>query len=300
LLAALVGMMVVMGMIILIDTLDDSIRSPEQVTQRLGLPVLTVITHYTGEDGKPITEVQPRSMVSEAFRTLRTNIQYASVDSPVHTVMVTSANPNEGKTTVAVNLAVVLAQGGRKVTLVDADMRHPTIHKKFDNLNHVGLSTLFVQSLDSLDGSMQPTRIENLSIVTAGDLPPNPSELLGSHKMEQIINFIKESSDVIVLDTPPVMAVTDAMVLVPWVDGVLLVIESGQTRLNAARRTVEQLRRANANILGVVFNNLDLHDPRYGSQYYHYGKDGRHAISKYYFSETGEKKKKKSGSSKAD
>jgi capsular exopolysaccharide synthesis family protein len=281
LLAALVGALLVMGGIFAIDALDDSVRTPEEITRKLGLPVLAIISHFDNTAENPITEEKPRSPVSEAFRSLRTAVQYTGVDYPLKTILVTSAEPGEGKTTITVNLAIVFSQGGRRVTLVDADLRHPSIHKRLEYPNRYGLSSLFVNSSDNLDGSMQKTRIENLSIVTSGDIPPNPSELLGSQKMGKILTQLKDLSDVILLDSPPVTAVTDATVMVPLVDGVLLVVKPGATRFTSIRRTIEQLRRANANIIGVVFNDLNLRSSRYRYSYYYRGYYDRY-YNKYY------------------
>ncbi len=293
LLAVVVGMLAAMGVIFAIDALDDTIRTPEEVTQSLGLPILAVISHFTTEEGKPIVESQPRSPVSEAFRTLRTNLQYTGVDSPLRAILVTSTEPSEGKTTVTVNLAAVFAQGGLRVTLIDADMRHPSIHKRLGNRNKFGLSSLFVRQEENLDGSLQSTRLPNLSIITAGDIPPNPSELLASQKMGLILGRIKEVSDMVLLDSPPIMAVTDASVLVPIVDGVLIVVQPGVTRSTALRQTVEQLRRLNANILGIVFNNLDLRRSRYAYRYYYYRGYYHNKYHKYYAPESNEHPGKK-------
>jgi capsular exopolysaccharide synthesis family protein len=292
LLALLVGMLLAVGVVFAIDALDDTFRTPEEVTQRLKLPVLAVITHFTGSSTEQImVESQPRAPVSEAFRTLRTNVQYTSVDNPMHTLLVTSAEPGEGKTTVTVNLAAVFAQGGFRVTVVDADLRHPSVHKRLGSPNQAGLSSIFLSQAHSLNGSVQPTRMENLAIISAGDIPPNPSELLGSQKMGQILSWVKEVSDIILLDTPPVLAVTDATVLAPLVDGVLLVIEPGVTRVTAARQMVEQLQRVNANIIGVVFNNLNLRSGRYGYRYYYYrGYYRNQYYNKYYTKEVPAKK----------
>ena len=299
LLGALVGLLLAIGVVFLMDFFDDTLSSPDQITSKLGLPVLAVISHFNMEPGKPITESHPRSPVSEAFRTLRTNVQYTSVDRPLNTLLVTSADSSEGKTTVAVNLSVVLAQSGSRVTLIDADLRHPAIHKRLENPNRAGLSSLFILSDVSLDGSVQKTRIENLAVITSGDLPPNPSELLGSQKMGQILDQAKSFSDIVIIDTPPIMAVTDAAVLGAKVDGVLLVVEPGKTRLASARHTVEQLQRVGANLLGVVLNNLDMGSARYGYRYYYYKGYHYRYYNKYYIDEEGNRKPAKKSKGKA-
>jgi non-specific protein-tyrosine kinase len=209
---------------------------------------------------------------------LRTNIQFASVDYPLRAIMITSTSPSEGKTTIAANLGVVLAQGGRDVVLLDADLRRPRIHRVFGLANRKGLTSLFVQKVINLDGTVNKTKIPKLSVITSGNLPPNPSELLGSDKMLEIMSQVQHQADVVVLDTPPIMAVTDAAVLSRHVDGVLLVIKPGVTKLGATRQTVEQLRRIGANILGVVFNDVELKRSRYSyyysnNGYYYYYRD---------------------------
>jgi non-specific protein-tyrosine kinase len=269
-LAALVGLLLAAGIILAREALDDSLKTPEDVTRQLALPVLGVINHHATPDSSLITESQPRSPTAEAFRTLRTNVSYASVDRPLSTLMVTSAEPGEGKTTVISNLAVVMAQNGRNITLVDCDLRHPSVHKNFSLPNRQGITRLFFQSSDHLNNTFQATRIEKLTVLSTGQLPPNPAELLGSQRMQRIIGMIRERSDVVLIDTPPTLAVTDASVLAQAVDGVIFVIRPGKTHTSAARQAVEQLRRVNANLLGVVMNNLDLRGSRYGYRYRYY------------------------------
>ncbi len=245
--------------------------------------MLGVINHYQAKEGNLIAEEHPRSPTAEAFRTLRTNVSFASVDRPLTTILVTSAEPGEGKSTVAANLAVVLAQNGRRVTLMDCDLRHPTLHRRFGLNNRQGMSRLFSQPTERLNGSSQLTRIDKLSLIATGQLPPNPAELLGSQRMQTILQMAQEQSDVIVIDTPPTLAVTDASVLAPVVDGVILVVQPGKTHVSAARQTVEQLRRVNANLLGVVLNNLDVRSSRYSYRYPYYRNYS--AYQKYYGSD---------------
>ncbi len=289
LLAAIVGGMLAVGGIFLVEALDDTVKTPDDVTRVTGLPVLGVVAEHDTGKGDLITVSQPRSPVAEAFRSLRTNIQFASVDHPVQTLLVTSALPSEGKSTVAANLAVALAQSGKKVVLLEADLRRPSVHRYLKVPNRLGLSAMFVQTQVYLDGNLQGTRVPNLKVLTAGDLPPNPSELLGSERMYAIIRQVKEQADLLVLDTPPVMAVTDAVVLSPRVDGVLLVVKPGSTKLSALQTAIEQLQRVGAKVLGVVFNGVQLKGYRYryySSSYYYYG------YHEYYGSE-GKKKKKR-------
>ena len=268
LLAAVVGLLLAVGIAFLVEAMDDTIRNPGDVTHQLGLPVLGAIAKYDYEDDNPITTTQPRAPVAEAFRSLRTNIQFASVDTPLRSILVTSPSPADGKSTVAVNLGVVLAQSGRKVVILDADLHRPKIHKIIRLANRRGLSDLFVQNQVNLDGAVQKTEIQNYYALTSGSLPPNPSELLGSGKMVDIIHQLEDQAELVIIDTPPLLAVTDACVLAPRVDGVLLIIKPGVTKLAACKQAVEQLRHVGAKILGVVLNEIEIKRSRY--YYYHY------------------------------
>jgi non-specific protein-tyrosine kinase len=203
-----------------------------------------------------ITVANPRSPVSEAYRTLRTNLDFSSLDEPIKTMLVTSAGPEEGKSTVLANLAVTTAQMGRKVILVDCDLRRPTLHNVFDLKNDEGLTTIIVDDAAMESPPLQDTSVEGLQLVSSGPLPPNPSELLGSRRMEEIIAALLERADVVFFDAPPVVAVTDAAVLATKVDGVLLVINAGGTKRDYARAAKARLEKVNANLLGAVLNNV--------------------------------------------
>jgi capsular exopolysaccharide synthesis family protein len=286
-LACVVGFMLTVGLVFLIDALDDTLKKPEEIANQLGLPILGVIERHEVEEGSPITATLPRTPVSEAFRSLRTNIQFASVDKPIHTLLVTSPSPAEGKSTIAVNLGVVLAHSGRKVIVVDGDLRRPRVHKVLGITNKTGLSDLFVQDSIHLSGIIQETSIENLFALTTGELPPNPSELLGTEKLELILEKIKEEFDSVIVDSPPVMAVTDSAILSPKVDGVLLVVKPGVTQMAVAKQCVELLQRGGAKLLGVVLNEVNLQ----GSRYYYY-KGYYYASRNYYDDENHQRKTK--------
>lgn len=263
-----VGLLLAIGIVYLIEAWDDTLRSPDEIYKQLGLPILGIIGHHDIEADPLITVSQPRSPIAEAFRSLRTNIQFASVDFPINRLLVTSPSPSDGKTTVASNLAVVIAQSGRHVVLCEADLRRPRLHRIMRVSNRRGLSDLFVQSHTQLNGAIQKTDIQNLMTITSGSLPPNPSELLGSEKMADILSQIQEQASMIIVDTPPVLAVTDAAVLASRVDGVLLVVHPGYTKLDACKEAVEQMRRVGVNILGVVLNGVEFKRSRY--YYYQY------------------------------
>jgi polysaccharide biosynthesis transport protein len=291
-LASVVGVMLAVGVVFLIEALDDTLRTPDDVVRHLNLPVLGVIATHDVVDGKPVVAYRPRSPVAEAFRSLRTNLQFAMVDRPLETILITSPSPEEGKSTVATNLALVMAQSERKVALVDADMRRPSIHRLLGLPNRFGVSSLFVMNQVQLDGALRPSEIPNMFTMTSGKTPPNPAELLGSAKMGEILDQVKSLMDVVVIDIPPVLAVTDASVLAPRIDGVLLVLKPGSTKIAAARQAVEQLRRVGAHLLGVVLNEVSLTRSRYNYQYYK-GYQYYYAYPEYYASDGDEPKVKK-------
>lgn len=263
-LASVVGFMFVVGFIVLLEALDNTIKKPDQIVQHLQLPVLGTISGHNAEAGKPITVADPRSQVSESFRTLRTNIQFSNVDSFLGTLLVTSPMLGDGKSTVAANLGIVLAQNGQRVILLDADLRRPSLHKIFALRNRPGLSRLFVQPPLELEEAIQPTDIPGLSVIPAGYLPPNPLELVGSDKMGGVLRQALEKVDIVIIDAPPVTAVSDAAVLAKRVDGVLLVVSSGHTLLEAAKDAIEQLNRAGTKLIGVVMNDKKSKRMRYG------------------------------------
>ena len=278
LLAGLVGLMLTGGIAFLIEYLDDTLKTPEDVQRILGLPVIGYIAKmdYPDDSDAGIYVVrQPRSPVSEAFRSLRTNLEFSSVDKPLRTLMITSASPNEGKTTVAVNLAAIMAQGGKHVVLMDADLRKPQVHRFLGLPNRIGLSDLFREN--SLLHGLMPaeavsqkfTGMQNVSVITSGSLPPNPTELLGSARMDQILNELAQAAGIIILDSSPSL-VADIQVLAAKVDGVLLVVQPGHTQVLEARATLEQLNRAGARLVGVIFNRIPRDRPYYYGGYRHY------------------------------
>ena len=202
-----------------------------------------------------ITLTDPRSPAAEAYRTLRTNLTFfAALDRPVETLVVTSAAPDEGKSEVLANLAVTMAQGERRTILVDADLRRPGLHELFGVANDRGLTTMILEEEALDDPPLLDVGVENLLLVPSGPLPPNPADVLGSSKMEQVIDAFRKRADVILFDAPPVVAVTDAAVLGTKVDGVLLAVAAGRTRRDHAERAKELLERVNVRIIGAVLN----------------------------------------------
>ncbi len=284
-LGAVVGLMIGGGIVFLFEILDDSIKSPNEVIHRLKLPVLGYIGRMDGNQVYPITATEPRSPLAESFRSLRTNIQYASIDRQLFSLMVTSPAPRDGKSTIAANLGVVLAQNQYRVKLIDGDMRKPNLHNFFDLTNREGLTEALIKPEIYINRIFKDTNIENLAILPAGSLPPNPAELMGSEKMLKFLENLRPNTDIVIIDSPPIMAVTDPVVLATRVDGVLLVVRPGLTKLAAAIHAVEQLRQVGANVLGVILNDVEnkgaLYSQYYKDYYYPYGK---------YYSHSGDKK----------
>ena len=213
-----------------------------------------------------ITKLNPRSPISEQFRTIRTNLQFTAVDDTLETMLVTSAGPSEGKSFTIANLAIVFAQQEKKVLLVDADMRKPTVHYTFRIDNRRGLSSVLVGEYELNEAAIK-SDVPNLDILPSGPIPPNPSELLGSNKMRRLIDAAKDQYDLVIFDTPPVLAVTDAQLLANFVDGSLLVIRSKQTDQESAIKAKELLEPAKAKLLGAVLNDVQTSK----DQYYYYG-----------------------------
>lgn len=220
-----------------------------------------------------VTFAEPKHVVSEQFRTVRTNIEFAGAAlDKCQVVMFTSSAMSEGKSTVSANVAVIWAQAGKKVLLIDADLRRPTVQATFRKLNLAGVTTVLTGKTTA-EQVVEDTYVNNLSVITSGPVPPNPSELLNSKRMGQLIDWSRENFDIIVLDAPPVLAVSDVQVLVPKTDGVVVVANMGKTLKGDLRRTVEVLKLANAKILGSVERVKSKHsDMGYGYGY-GYGND---------------------------
>ena len=303
LLGALIGLGLGVAITFLKEYFDDSLKSPEEI-EKLGFNLLAAIPKIEVDEvekkaqkkweltdsgdarqieSRLITHFDPRSPVSEAYRTLRTNLQFSKIESSIKSILVTSSGPKEGKSTSIANLAITLAQMGSKVVLVDTDLRRPVIHSIFGHKKEEGLTNYMMDQIP-IEKVIKGTIIDNLKIITSGVLPPNPSELLGSKKMEDLIAYLKENFDLILFDSPPVIAVTDAAVLSTKVDCVFLVVSSGQTNKDAIARATTLLENVKARVLGVVLNNVD-YDNNYGSSYYQY--------YHYYYGAQSKRKKRK-------
>ena len=275
--AAALGFVLAAVAAYLLEYLDDTIKLPTEASRLTGLPTLTGVAGISAESPL-VTLHQARSPVAEAFRVLRTGIQFSSVDKSRRSLLVTSATPLDGKSTISANLAVVLAQAGHRVLLIDADLRRPTQQQIFDLPNQRGLTDLLLEfevngrSEESqllLDDLTQPTRVKGLSLLTSGRVPPNPSELLGSAKLRALTDLLLQQFDYVVFDSPPVLSVTDGVVLSTMVDGVILVLRAEKSRRGYTKQMVQTLRDVNANLIGTVLNGLKSRHEGYGSFYYY-------------------------------
>jgi len=267
-LGVLAGLILACGLAALLEYLDDTVKSPEEVEAAAGLTTLGGVARFhrprSPEGG--LIATRDRHPVAEAYRMLRTNVQFSTLEKPAQTLLVTSANPGEGKTTTVANLALVMAQTGKRVIAVDSDLRRPALHRFFGVGNGTGLTTLLLSGEPELDGCLKPTTFDNLWVLPSGPQPPNPSELLGSRRLESVLETLKQSADIIIMDSPPALAVADASILASRVDGTLLVVDSGRTRAGSLQRAKETLGRAKTNLLGAVLNKLTQR----GRDYYYY------------------------------
>ena len=279
------------GLAFLLEGMDNTVRTTEQAQIISGLPSLGMIplgskSTNTGNGSKRlsltssrevfelVTQVRPQSQMAESYRALRTSLLLSSLGAPPKVIMVTSARPQEGKTTTAINSAIVLAQKGVRVLLVDADLRRPSVHKTLGMGPRSGLSNVLTGNATLEQAIAVSPVLPNLFILPAGSPPPNPAELLASANMRDVLNELREQFDHVVIDTPPTLSVTDAVVLSPRVDAIILVIRSGQTTKQALRRARDILMQVNAHVTGVLLNAVDLTSPDY---YYYYEYQGKYS-----------------------
>lgn len=286
LLSMAIGLTIASGSAYLLEYLDDTLRSTDDIIRVLGLPVIGHLGKVEEEDESAIhVAAEPNSIVAEAYRALRSNIVFLSKGENLHTILVTSPDVAAGKTSVAVSLATVLAQGGKDVILVDADLRKRGFDRYLDTPDQVGFGEVLEGKL-SLDEVITPWKFKHLSVIAAGNLETNPADLMASHTMEELLKELGGKADLVIIDGPPIL-VTDAALLSSYVDGVLLVIRHGQTKRGEAKIGLEQLRRSGANIVGVVYNDL----PKSNLDYYmRYG-----TVSRYYFQASEESEGVKNG-----
>ncbi|NQT46447.1 MAG: polysaccharide biosynthesis tyrosine autokinase [Candidatus Omnitrophica bacterium] len=278
-LALMIGLIIGTSGAFFVEYLDNTIKTADDIEQFIGLPFLGYIPN-TGKEAKKgiqkdidlIAHNKPRSTITEAYRNIRTGVLFSVLDKPIKTILVTSGLPGEGKTTVSINLATVMAQAGDKVLLVETDMRKPRFHKTFNTIVKEGLSSVLVGEA-KLEDCIKATDVPNLFVLVSGLIPPNPSELLNSQKMREFLQGQKGSFDRLILDSPPILTVTDSAILANIVDGVIDVIQGGKTEAETVLRTKQKLTDARAHILGLVINNINIRREDYNYySYYYYGK----------------------------
>ena len=270
-LGALVGLVGGMGLAFLFENLDPTLHSADDLEAAANVPVLGSIPEFKtprrSRRGKIGLDLDARSPAAEAYRILRTSIFSVASDWPAKMLLITSAEPGAGKTTVLANLAVVMAQAGRRVVVVDSDLRHPCLHQVFDLPNELGLSNVDLD-LNRGDTALQETKIQGVRVLTSGPLPPDPAELLGSPETQRLIWQLATEADVVLLDSPPILPVADATVLAPILDGVLLVAARDQATGRRIQRALQEMDRVGAKTLGLVFNKAKAGDGDYYYPYY--------------------------------
>lgn len=261
LLGLLLGLMAGVGAVFFIEYLDDTVKGPEEAQRVIGAPILAIIPFIDSDEEQQsdlhaamITHLRPKSAIAEAFRSLRTSLHFSAINREKQVLIVTSTFPGEGKSTIAANLAITLSQTGARVLVIDGDMRRPSLHSKFKHSKVPGLSELLAGDVASAS-LLHDTGIPNLSLISAGTTPPNPAELLGSEKMAELLTALRAQYDHIIIDAPPVLAVTDAPLLTNRCDLVLVVLETERVPVKAARRMVEMLANVQAPVGGIVIND---------------------------------------------
>ena len=290
LLGLLAGILLAIGVAFFLEFIDDSLKTVDEVERYIQRPLYGIIPRIpettVDVDGTRstsanlVTHYSPKSPISEAFRTLRTNIHFADPDQTIQTLLVSSAGPSEGKSTIVSNLAITIANAGRRTLLVDCDLRKPNLHNIFELDRDPGLTTILSGEISWKDATMD-TRVENLSLISSGPIPPNPTEMVDSQAMRSLVGTFQDEFDMVLFDSPPIVAVTDAAIISSYSGGVLLVVELGRSRSSGVNRAIDLLEKVKANLMGLVTNNISS-GYRYDYGYYYY----------YYYAE-GEKKRVK-------
>ncbi|MBC7328861.1 polysaccharide biosynthesis tyrosine autokinase [bacterium] len=268
----------------LAEYFDDAIKSPADLERRCRLTPLAIIPRFENNATRLVILESHRSHASEAFRTLRSSLKFAGLGKPLKAILITSPEPSEGKSTVSANLAVAFAQAGQKTLILDADLRRPRVHEIFGLDREVGLTNLLVGEADT-EEAVKPTEIDNLYAITCGPIPPNPAELLESERMREVLEELKQKFDIVIIDSPLVMGMADAVILSSICDGALIVARYNSTSRSALNQARKMLENVKANILGAVLNEMDVRRARYGGYYYYY--------YYYYYEEGGEKRKRR-------
>ncbi len=267
------------GLAVLLEILDKTLKNAADIGRYLKVPLLGVVPQVKVDQQlleQNIPNVvdryaflRPKSSLAECCRSIRTNINFVSPGKPLRRILVTSASPREGKTTIVSNIGITMANLGRKVLILDTDMRRPRLHKAFNMKNEYGLSNIIMGTMNEAE-AVRKTEIENLTILTCGPIPPNPAELVGSERFKTIIDNLSAMYDMVILDSPPVIAVADSLILSNLVDGVVMIVKSGKTLRDVAIQAKRSLTDVKANLLGAIINDLDLDSKEYGSHYYYY------------------------------
>ena len=266
LLAVAVGFILAGGLALVLEYLDDTVKTPDDVKAVADLPILGEVGRWRSQkDEIHMVKRGERVAEREAYGMLRTNVRFSTLGKSMQVLLVTSANAGEGKSTTAANLAAAIAETGKKVVLVDADLRRPSLHRAFGLENHTGLTTALLKDTPGLGDVFRPAPYASLLLMTSGPLPPNPAELLDWEGFDALLERLKRDVDLVVLDSPPVLVVADARILAAKADATILVIDSGRTRAGAVRKALQALTTANATVLGVVLNKV-----RRGSRAYDY------------------------------
>lgn len=271
LIGAFAALLIAAAVAAVYEYLDDTVKTAEDVEAATGLPTLGGVARFPKGSGTPrglVVGSAERSAAAEAYRVLRANLQFSTMDAKA--LVVTSASPREGKTTTVANLAVAMAQTGMRVIVVDSDLRRPTLHQIFGLTNGAGLTNALLSREPHLSQFLQPTWIDNLAVLTSGPIPPNPSELLSSRRMDGVIEALRNEADLVLFDSPPTLAVADAPVLAAKLDGAIIVVDTGSTRAQVLHRAADALARSKTRILGAVLNKLSSrgHDYYYAYNYY--------------------------------
>ena len=272
----LLGLMGGVAVVLGLELLDASVANRADVEERLRLAFIGAMPPLKPEDGGPadlFIHRHPRSPAAEMCRAIRTNLLFMSPDKPFRTVVVSSAGPAEGKSTVVINLGMVMAQTGTRVLLMDTDMRRPRLHKAFGVPDDVGVSSLVVGE-GSLESAIKSTDVPNLFVLPCGPLPPNPAELLHTRAFSELLGKLRERFDCVLLDSPPLGPVSDALVLSKQTDGILLVLKAGTTQREQAKRAIRSLRDVKAHVIGALLNHVDIKGGRYGAENYGYNYRG--------------------------
>jgi len=263
------GLMFGFGLAFLVDYLDDTIKTPEEAKEH-GLSLLGIVPKFKKKDNPIISHKDPKDPICESYRSIRNSLKFASLDKPLKRLLITSSSENEGKSTTAGNLAVSFAAEGKKVLLMDTDLRRPTIHELFGVSNLIGITTILAEEAKPGE-AIKETDIEGLSMLTSGPVPPDPGLMIESTKMKELIKNLAEQYDIIILDSPPILLTNDAVMIAGYVDGSIMIMESGKTSMRAFSQARELLKQANIEPIGVILNKVRIERSGY---YYYYYKSG--------------------------